>query len=331
VTEFRSRPGGISLEVREAIQGSTQSIRTLAKLHGINPKTAAKWKNRTSRVDLSRKTQQHGSRSMTVEEENMAVSFRRHTMLPLDDCLYALQIAAPHLTRSSLHRCFQRHGINLIPKIDSGHGLESSLPRSQIGTCLLSLTELRTAEGRLYLYAASDRSSRFTFTQVVEDPDELSAAGFLDALVAAVPYKIRTALTSNRVQSTFVQRHTRTMVGHFETRLFGQKCDLHGIKHHICYLDDEWLEGCSVIPERSPKENDANHFEHENITDLEAYVVYFVDTLNFKRKLKCLRGLTPYGFICKLWETQPDLFLHEPYHLAVGPIRRSKDPVARSI
>jgi hypothetical protein len=33
----------------------------------------------------------------------MIVAFRRHTLLPLDDCLYALQPSLPHLTRSALH------------------------------------------------------------------------------------------------------------------------------------------------------------------------------------------------------------------------------------
>jgi hypothetical protein len=45
------------------------------------------------------------------EEEAMIVAFRKHTLIPLDDCLYALQATVPHLTRSSLHRCFQRHDI----------------------------------------------------------------------------------------------------------------------------------------------------------------------------------------------------------------------------
>jgi hypothetical protein len=46
------------------------------------------------------------------EEEAVVVAFRRHTLLPLDDCLYALQPTIPHLTRSSLYRCLQRHGIS---------------------------------------------------------------------------------------------------------------------------------------------------------------------------------------------------------------------------
>ena len=52
---------------------------------------------------------------LTAAEEAMAVAFRQHTQLPLDDCLYALQETIPHLSRSALHRLFQRHGINRLP------------------------------------------------------------------------------------------------------------------------------------------------------------------------------------------------------------------------
>jgi transposase-like protein len=38
--------------VRRAIQHSQASLRTLAKRYGINPKTVAKWKKRTSATDL---------------------------------------------------------------------------------------------------------------------------------------------------------------------------------------------------------------------------------------------------------------------------------------
>jgi hypothetical protein len=37
--------------------------------------------------------------------------------LPLDDCLYALQNSIPHLTRSGLHRLFQRHDISRRPDL----------------------------------------------------------------------------------------------------------------------------------------------------------------------------------------------------------------------
>ena len=41
--------------------------------------------------------------SVLSPEEAMCVAFRRHTLLPLDDCLYALQASLPHLSRSALH------------------------------------------------------------------------------------------------------------------------------------------------------------------------------------------------------------------------------------
>ena len=40
--------------VRRAIQHSQASLRALAKRHGINPKTVAKWKKRGLRPDFDR-------------------------------------------------------------------------------------------------------------------------------------------------------------------------------------------------------------------------------------------------------------------------------------
>ncbi|EDQ03425.1 transposase (class I) [Sulfitobacter indolifex HEL-45] len=55
---------------------------------------------------------------LTEAEEAAVVTFRRHTFLPLDDCLYVLQPSIPHLTRSVLYRCLQRHGISRLPDIE---------------------------------------------------------------------------------------------------------------------------------------------------------------------------------------------------------------------
>jgi hypothetical protein len=73
---------------------------------GINPKTVAKWRKRTTVEDLKTGPKAPHSRTMTEAEEAMVVAFRRRTLLPLDDCLYALQPSIPHLTRSTLHRSY---------------------------------------------------------------------------------------------------------------------------------------------------------------------------------------------------------------------------------
>ncbi|GEP12631.1 hypothetical protein MGN01_44760 [Methylobacterium gnaphalii] len=46
------------------------------------------------------------------------MAFRRDTLLPLDDGLYALQATIPNLTRSSLHLCLLRHAISRLPKVE---------------------------------------------------------------------------------------------------------------------------------------------------------------------------------------------------------------------
>ena len=85
--------------VRRAIQHSQESLRVRAGRHGINQKTVAKWKKRTSVADLPTGPREPTSTVLSIEEEAIIVAFRRHTLLPLDDCLYALQATIPHLTR----------------------------------------------------------------------------------------------------------------------------------------------------------------------------------------------------------------------------------------
>jgi transposase-like protein len=76
--------------VRRAIQNSQASVRKLAKQYGINPKTVTKWKKRADVQDEPMGPKQARSKVLTVEEEALIIAFRRHTLLPLDDCLYAL-------------------------------------------------------------------------------------------------------------------------------------------------------------------------------------------------------------------------------------------------
>lgn len=109
--------GATRREPRRAIQHSQESLRALAKRHGINQKTVAKWKKRTAVKDLPAGPKDAHSTVLSIEEEAIIVAFRKLTLLPLDDCLYALQATIPHLTRSSLHRCLQRHGISRLPEV----------------------------------------------------------------------------------------------------------------------------------------------------------------------------------------------------------------------
>lgn len=81
--------------VRRAIQNSQESLRALAKRYGINQKTVAKWKQRDTVADPPPGPKEAKSTVLSIEEEAVVVAFRRHTLLPLDDCLYALRPTIP--------------------------------------------------------------------------------------------------------------------------------------------------------------------------------------------------------------------------------------------
>ena len=143
--------------VRRAIQDSQESLRALAKRYGINQKTVAKWKGRTSVADLPTGPKTPKSTVLTTEEETVVVAFQRHTLLPLDDCLYALQPTIPHLTRSSLHRCLQRHGVSRLPQIEGDKEPRRTFKTYPIGFFHIDIAEVQTAQGKLYLFVAMAR------------------------------------------------------------------------------------------------------------------------------------------------------------------------------
>ena len=91
--------------VRRAIQDSQASLRALARRYGVNPKTIAKRRKRSPVYDLRTGPTDPRSTVLSAADEAIVVAFRRHTLLQLDDRLYALQATIPHLTRLSLHRC----------------------------------------------------------------------------------------------------------------------------------------------------------------------------------------------------------------------------------
>ncbi|MGE4280747.1 MAG: DDE-type integrase/transposase/recombinase, partial [Magnetospirillum sp.] len=186
--------------VRRAIQDSQENLRALAKRYGINPKTVAKWKKRGSVSDLATGPKEPKSTVLSVEEEAIIVAFRKHTLLALDDCLYALQATIPHLTRSSLHRCLHRHGISRLPEVEGEKPAKQKFQSYPIGYFHMDIAELRSAEGKLDLFVAIDRTSKFAFVWLAERANVQIAVDFLDALVEAVPYHIHTVLTDNGMQ-----------------------------------------------------------------------------------------------------------------------------------
>lgn len=177
---------------------------------------------------------------LSAEEEAVIVAFRRHTLLPLDDCLYALQATIPTLTRSSLHRCLQRHGISRLPEIEGDKEPKKRFKSYPIGFFHIDIAEVQTAEGKLHLFVAIDRTSKFAFVQLVESANRVTASAFLVALIAAVPYKIHTILTDNGIQFRFPPRYANGPTARYITHMFAMRCQENGIEHRFTRINHPW-------------------------------------------------------------------------------------------
>ena len=298
--------------VRRAIQNSQASIRSLARQYGINPKTVAKWKKRADVQDTPMGPKQAHSTVLSTEEEALIVAFRKHTLLPLDDCLYVLQETIPHLTRSALHRCLQRHGVSRLPEV-AENPKKSRFKAYPIGYFHLDIAEVQTEEGKLYLFVAIDRSSKFAFAELHERATRPIAVEFLRHLLAAVPYKIHTILTDNGIQFA-----NRTTDRYAFSLLFDRICAKHGIEHRLTKPNHPWTNGQVERMNRTLKEATVYRYFYDTHQQLREHLATFLMAYNFAKRLKTLKGLTSYEYICQQWQLHPEHFLLEPSHLTLG-------------
>jgi len=305
--------------VRRAIQNSQESLRALAKRYGVNQKTVAKWKKRSSASDERTGPKDPHSTVLSLEEEAIIIAFRKHTLLPLDDCLYALQATIPHLTRSSLHRCLQRHGISRLPDVEGDKPAKKKFKSYPIGFFHIDIAEVQTAEGKLYLFVAIDRTSKFAFAKLFDKANMAMATAFLEELIAAVPYVIHTVLTDNGIQFADLPKNRNGPTAMLRGHPFDRTCRRHDIEHRLTKPNHPWTNGQVERMNRTIKDATVKRYHYDDHDQLRRHLANFIDAYNFGRRLKTLKGLTPYELICKCWTSQPERFKLNPLQKMPGP------------
>jgi transposase InsO family protein len=69
---------------------------------------------------------------------------------------------------------------------------------------------------------------------------------------------------------------------------------------------------------RTIKDATIKRFYYESHVQLRQHLADFVAAYNFARRLKTLKGLTPYEFICKASASQPEPFTVNPLQQMPG-------------
>lgn len=297
--------------VRAELQRSQASVAQLAKRFGINEKTVLKWRGRQSVDDMPMGPKGRRSTVLSPMEEAAIVALRVQARLPLDDVYIALKDVIPHLSRSSLHRCLQRHGISQLPKVDREK--PKKFKAYEIGYFHIDIAELRHEDGKAYLYVAVDRTSKLVFARIYRRATKLAAAGFLKALVRTVPYKIHTVLTDNGIQFAQFERSKGLALPH----IFGRVCQENGIEHRLTKPYHPWTNGQAERMVRTIKEATVKSFHYASINELRRHVRDWLAAYNFAKQ-KALRFRTPYEAIEQLWQSKPDAFIVKPTHHMLG-------------
>ena len=291
--------------IRKIIQESNDTIAVLAERYNINPKTVIKWKHRKS-VQDKKCGPPSESRSFTKEQEAIAVAVRKKLKLSIERCFYLLKETIPHLSLSSLYRCYKRHNINRIEeakKVSKKKKFKDYPP----GYVHVDITTMRTAEGRLYLFVGIDRITKFCFIRLYKNQTSNTAVNFLRAMYASFPNFINIVLTDNGGQFT---RHKGNKKGH----IFTQACVALEIEHRTTKPRHPHTNGQVERQNRSIKEATVKKYYYETHSMLERHLQAWINVYNYAQPLRSLKGLCPYEKVCLYLRSEQGKSYLNPNH-----------------
>ncbi|ACL59883.1 Integrase catalytic region [Methylobacterium nodulans ORS 2060] len=188
--------------VRAEIARSAEPSGVLAKRYGVSTETIRKWRKRGPDDCQDRSARPHKLPWKASDEERAIVSaLRRATGFPLDDLTFIVSHFLPHLNRDAVYRILKAEGLNRLTPAERARKPHNSFKEDEVGFVHLDvkhLPKLRDKDGvtrKRYLNVAIDRASRYVHLAVKDDETAASAVAFLEAALAALPFRVTHILT----------------------------------------------------------------------------------------------------------------------------------------
>jgi transposase-like protein len=219
---------------RAALQASDDSVADLAEHFGVNQSTVRRWQGRTSVEDRSHRPHNIQTR-FSPEEEALIVELRVAVGLSLDDITEVMKrCVAEDISRSSVHRCLDRHGVSRRPSADKPD--IGTFDDAKVGFIHIDLKHLTKLQGKpAFVFVAIDRATRFVHIEIVQRRDAATIAACLERFIATFPHRIDTILTDNGSEFTdrFGSARWRRKPEPTGDHAFDKTCAAHGIKHKL--------------------------------------------------------------------------------------------------
>ena len=183
-----------------------------------------------------------------------------------------------------------------------------------IGFFHIDIAEVRTEEGKLYLFVAIDRTSKIAFAKLVDKANTAAAKEFLDALVQAIPYKINVVLTDNGIQFADLPKNRSGPTAMLRGHPFDRTCRQHDIEHRLTKPNHPSTNGQVERMNRTLKEATIN--ATTTIATISFDVISQTSWPPTTRQAaQNPQGLTPHEYVCKISTSEPERFsLIHPAH-----------------
>lgn len=123
-------------------------------------------------------------------------------------------------------------------------------------------------------------------------------------------------LSDNGIQFA-EQPHNRNTAYSRQMR-FDMICEATGIEHRLTKPNHPWTNSQVERMNHTIKEATVKRYHYENHDQLRTHLAEFMAAYNFALSLKTLSGLTPYEYICKIWNSEPDRFILHQIHQMSG-------------
>lgn len=295
-------------KIREEIFNSKESAIKLAKKYNLNPKTILKWKHRDSFSD--KRSGPSKPRSVLSEKEQAIIcEFKRVTKFSLDEIFYALKDKIPTLSRSNIYRCLKRNGLSKNPKEFGEKRTTKEFKNYPIGFVHIDIAEVRTSEGKAYLFVGIDRKTRFVFAELYDKMTQKNTCIFLQNFIKNCPFKIHKILTDNGAQFTYklLAKHLKPKDG--KTHPFDEICNKNQIDHRLTQFRHPWTNGLVERMNRTIKEATTKIYFYETKDELANHLKLWLNYYNYEKTLKSLKHKTPYDKMLEEYKENPSGFL----------------------
>lgn len=274
--------------IRKLIQQSNRPHRELAKRFSVNPKTILKWKNRDTVEDAPKGTKTVKYK-LTKWEQRVIVKVRKHLKVALDDLITIVQKHIPNANRSNVYRILQRHQLNKLPQaFKGGKGKFGTYLPGFLHIDLCYLPILPGSHQRRYLLVAIDRVTKLVYVKMVIGKTQANAVEFLKEVIAWYPYRIHRILTDN---------------GKEFGKQFTAQCLKYGAKHKRTKVKHPWTNGQVERMNGIIKNATVKKKYYQDCKQLWQDLIAWQNDYNFNRKLKSLKGLTPYQKMIEYYQS----------------------------